>query len=60
MPRKGNQHRVLDVVVQRVTVGDALESKLGGERDQFGQARVRRPTPPVHLFGEEVSQRFRG
>jgi hypothetical protein len=31
---------VLNIVVKGVAVCDALKGKLGGERDQLGQARM--------------------
>ena len=38
MPGKGHQHRVLDIVIQRVAVADAIQGQSGRERNNFGKA----------------------
>jgi hypothetical protein len=38
VPGKGNQHRMLDVVIQCVAVADAIKRQPGGEGDNFSQA----------------------
>ena len=57
---QGYEHRVLDVVIERVAVADALERELRRERNEFGQARIRSPEPILHVGGEERPQRVRG
>jgi hypothetical protein len=34
----GHKHRVLDVVIQRVAVADAIQCQPGRERKNFGEA----------------------
>ncbi len=55
MSGKRHQHGVFDVVIKRIAVGNALERELGRERDQLGQAGMRRPASPVHFGREEFS-----
>src|ERR1700704_680495 len=40
VPGKGHEHRVLDIVVQRVAVADAIERKPGGVGQEVAQIRV--------------------
>src|SRR5216684_7469074 len=37
VPGKGNEHRVLNVVIQGVAVTNALQCELSRKRKQFGQ-----------------------
>ena len=50
--RKGHEHRMFDVVVERVAVADALKGKSGG-RWNDSQVCVRRTKPVTHLLGKE-------
>jgi len=56
MAGQGDQHRVLDVVIERIAVADAFERQPGGKRDQLGQARMRGPEPILHIGGEKRAQ----
>ena len=38
VPGEGNQHRVLNVVIQGVAVADAIQGQSGRERKNFSQA----------------------
>ena len=38
MAGEGDQHGVLDVVIQRVAVADAIQCQSGRERKNFGEA----------------------
>jgi hypothetical protein len=58
VPRQSDEHRMLDIVVEGIAVADAFEGQLGGKRDDFGQPRMRRPKPILHIGGQERSQRF--
>ena len=50
---QGDEHRVLDVVVEGVAVADAFQGELRREGNDFGQARMRAPEPILHVGGEE-------
>ena len=39
VPDQRNQHGVLDIVIERVAVADALQRQPGGKGKQFGQIR---------------------
>jgi hypothetical protein len=49
---------MLDVVVEGIAVADAFKGQLGGKGDDFGQPRMRRPEPILHIGGQERTQRF--
>ena len=50
---------MLDVVVESVAVADALERKPRHERNDLGEARMRRPEPIPHVDGQERAEGFR-
>ena len=50
---QGDEHRMLDVVVEGVAVANAFQGKLRREGNDFGQARMRAPEPILHVGGEE-------
>ena len=48
-----HEHRMFDVVVERVAVADALKGKSGSRWNEFGQFCVGRTKPATHLLGKE-------
>jgi hypothetical protein len=40
---------VLDVVVESIAIADAIKRQSGGKRDDFSQARMRRPEPILRI-----------
>ena len=55
VPGKGDEHRVLDVVIQRVAVTDAFQRDLGRKRKRFTQADMRGAKPDFHFCGQKRS-----
>ena len=54
-----HQHGVLDVVVERVAVADALQRDARDRGHDFDQARLRGAEAPFHIGGEERTKRVR-
>src|SRR6516165_4658723 len=48
-----DQHRVLDVMIKRIAIADALKSDSGNRRDQFGQMSMGRTKISVQMLGKE-------
>ena len=56
MAREGDQHRVLDIVVQRIAVADAFQRDAGDRRNQLDQAGFRGAVPPLHVSREKSAE----
>src|SRR6516164_10183700 len=54
-----HQHRMFDVVVERVAVADTVKCKPGKSRNEFCQSDIRRSKPAVQLLGEVGAQSVR-
>ena len=50
---QGDEHRMLDIVEERVAVADAFQRELRRERNDLRQARMRAPEPILHVGGKE-------
>ena len=59
MADKRDQHRVFDVMIQRIAVADAFQRKLGRERQQFGELGMGRAKPAARFRRQERTQRLR-
>jgi hypothetical protein len=57
--RLRGKHRMFDVVVKSVAVPNALERKPGRRWNQFGQTRMRKSEPAIHVRGEKRAQCLR-
>ena len=55
---QSDEHSVLDVVVEGIAIADAIKRQSGGKGDDFGQARMRRPEPILHIGGEKRAESF--
>ena len=53
---KGHQHRMFDVVIERVAVADTFKSQPGDQRDEFGCPGLCRPKPAAEVFGKVVTE----
>jgi hypothetical protein len=51
--QRGHQHRMFDVVIESVAVGDAIKGKPSCRLNDFGQICVCRAKPATHAGGEE-------
>src|SRR6202040_3596519 len=58
MADKRDQHRVFDVVIQRIAVADAFQRKLGREWQQFGELGMGRAEPATRFRSQECTQRL--
>lgn len=56
MAREGDQHRVLDIVVQCIAVADAFQRDAGDRRDQLDQPGFRGAIPPLHVAREKSAE----
>ena len=54
-----HQHGVLDIVIERVAVADALQCQPCGEWKQFGQTRRRSAEQVLGLLRQKRTQRMR-
>jgi hypothetical protein len=52
-----DQHRVLDIVIERVAVADAFQRDARDRRHQLDQAALGLAVSPIHVVGEKVAQR---
>jgi len=59
VPRQRDQHRVFDIVVERVAVADAFGGYPRDRWHQVHQVGVRRAEPPSHIAAEEFAERIR-
>ena len=59
MADKRDQHRVFDVVIQRIAVADAFQRKLCREWQQFGELGMGRAKPAARFRSQERTQRLR-
>ena len=59
MAGKGNEHRVLEVVVQRVAVTDALQRQSGRIGKDFRQARICCAKPSLRFRRQKRTQSLR-
>ena len=50
---EGHEHRMFDVMVERVAVAYALKGKSSGRWNELGQVCVRRTKPIAHLLGKK-------
>ena len=50
---------MLDIVIERVTVADTVDSKLGSRLDAFYLTRIRRAKPATHVLGKVRPQSLR-
>jgi hypothetical protein len=53
---EGDQHRVLDIVVQCIAVADAFQRDAGDRRDQLDQAGFSGAVPPLHVAREKSAE----
>src|SRR6516164_689294 len=56
---KRHQHRMFNVVVERVAVADTVKCKPGKRWNEFCQTGLGRAEPAVQLLGEVGAQRLR-
>ena len=42
---------MLDVVIEGIAIPDAFKRQPGGKRNEFRQARMRRPKPVLNIRG---------
>src|SRR6266478_6698748 len=56
MACEGDQHRVLDIVVECIAVADAFQRDAGDRRDQLDQAGFRGAVPPLHVAREKSAE----
>jgi hypothetical protein len=56
VPCKGDQHGVLDIVVQRIAVADAFQSDAGDRRHQLNEAAFRGAVSPLHVLCEKTPE----
>ena len=50
---QGDEHRMLDIVVEGVAIADTFQRELRREGNDLGQARMRAPEPILHVGGKE-------
>src|SRR5262245_46624472 len=53
-----DQHRMFDVVVERVAVSDALKRQASDRWNDLGQLRLSRVKPAAQLGEQEIPQRL--
>src|SRR6516164_7085510 len=56
MAGEGDQHRVLDIVVQSIAFADAFQRDAGDRRDQLDQAGFCTAIPPLHVAREKSAE----
>ena len=56
MACEGDQHRVLDIVVQCIAVADAFQRNAGDRWDQLDQAGFCGAIPPLHVAREKSAE----
>jgi hypothetical protein len=49
----GDEKRMLDIMVESITIPDAIKRQPGGKRNEFGQSGMRSSKPILHIGGEE-------
>ena len=60
MTSEGDQHRVLDIMVEGIALSNASECKASDGGDDLGQARTGGPIPALHMRGEESAKSIAG
>ena len=53
---KGDQHGVLDIVVQRIAVADAFQRDAGDRRHQINEAAFRGAVSPLHVLCKKTPE----
>jgi hypothetical protein len=53
---EGDQHRVLDIVVECIAVADAFQRDARDRGDQLDQAGFRGAVPPLHVAREKSAE----
>jgi hypothetical protein len=56
VPGQCHQHRVLDIVIERVAVADAFQRNPGDRRHHLDEMRLRRAKAAAHVVCEEFAQ----
>ena len=54
VPNQRHEHGVLDVVIERIAVADALQCQPGGKRQQFRQSGMRRAEPAFDFLRQDA------
>src|SRR3977135_2615568 len=59
MPCEGEQHRMLDVVIERVAVANAFKRNASDGRHHLDQTRLRRAKTALHMGSEKRTKGIR-